>query len=305
MTVPGLAERTEASWLATTAGVKALDDVALIRVFDDDRRSWLNGQITNDVSKLAHGAGVYALTVNLRGRILADLWAFAREDDLVLAVPAASRDALMAHYDRYIVMEDVEIEPLDTHGVLSVQGPRAAELTKGLGGHSADRLGHGGVDLLLDHDALAATRHELELRAGRIGGGAVSDAGWERARILAGIPRFGVDFGDATLPQEAGLAHRAVSFVKGCYLGQEVVCMLENRGKLRRRLVCLEAEEPLEMGTPLTMHGRPMGEVTSVVNDAGRWWAIGLVKTKASEPETSLDAAGTRAIVRAVVGQAR
>ena len=84
----------------------------------------------------------------------------------------------------------------------------------------------------------------LAAEARRVGGGAVSEAGFDLARVRAGRPRFGRDFGAQQYPQEAGHKQRAVSFGKGCYLGQEVVCTLENRGRLTRRLVRLNRGRP-------------------------------------------------------------
>ncbi|MFK7988735.1 MAG: folate-binding protein YgfZ [Sandaracinaceae bacterium] len=293
--------QSHAAWLSTTVGVRRRDDLALIRVYDEDRRSWLNGQITNDISKLEPGGGVYALTVNLRGKILADLWVFDRGEELVLVVPKSARASLLAHYDRYIVMEDVEVEPLDGLVVLTAQGPRARDLDID-GGHFANRLSSGGFDLLVSANDVVSQMSALVAQAKALGGGEVDEAGWEEARILAGVPRFGVDFGDATLPQEAGLADRAVSFVKGCYLGQEVVCMLENRGKLRRRLVNLEAEAELTVGGSIDLDGKSLGTVTSALFRDGEARALGLLKAKASQPGTVLDVGGVPVVVRSAVG---
>lgn len=296
--------QSQATWLSTTVGVRRRDDLALVRVYDDDRRSWLNGQITNDISKLEPGGGVYALTVNLRGKILADLWVFDRGDDLVLVVPKSARASLLAHYDRYIVMEDVEVEPLDGLVVLTAQGPRAGDLAPE-GAHAADRLGSGGFDVLVDETDAATRMADLVARATELGGGQVGDAGWEQARVLAGVPRFAVDFGEATLPQEAGLADRAVSFTKGCYLGQEVVCMLENRGKLRRRLVNLEADAALTVGAALELDGKSLGSVTSGLFHDGKARGLGLVKAKASQPGTVLQMGDVAVVVRGAVGGER
>ncbi|MDQ3032522.1 MAG: folate-binding protein YgfZ, partial [Myxococcota bacterium] len=132
----------------------------------------------------------------------------------------------------------------------------------------------------------------------------VSDEGWELARLRAGRPALFADFGEATYPQEAGLERAAVSFQKGCYLGQEVVCMLENRGQLNRRLVSIESDGELARGTTITdAEGKKLGEVTSAMRDpeSSRVLALGFVKrTHATEGHELASDAGALRITRVV-----
>lgn len=274
-----------ARWLAETVGVRAMPELALMRVSGEDARSWLQGQITNDISRTRAGDAVYALAVDVRGKTLADLTVVDRGEDLLVLVPSERREPLLAHFDKYIVMEEVDLEPVDDLRVLTAQGPAADRVTDGRPRHPADRLGAGGFDVLVPADEAEPTLAALIEAAAAAGGGEVDEAAWELARLRRGIPRYGVDFGDAHYPQEAGLKERALSFLKGCYLGQEVVCMLENRGQLRRRLVRLEGDALPEEGAPIEVEGAPVGEITSALDDPAQGvLALGYVKRAHAEP---------------------
>jgi folate-binding protein YgfZ len=234
-----------------------------------DRVTWLNGMLTCDLIKRPAGAAVYGLAVARNGRVIADVTVVlddARERALVV-VPKVVADALRTHLDHYLVMEDVVIDAaLDSFQVWSVHGPRSAEVLEaaraagGVGG-LLDLTGLGGAIVLASRDAQEAVRDALHSVA--IPGDA---AGWEALRLERAVPRFGVDFDDKTYPQEAQLEKQAVSFDKGCYLGQEVVCMLELRGHVKRMLVpvVVDAGDPPARGASVTDEaGAAVGEVTS------------------------------------------
>jgi folate-binding protein YgfZ len=184
-------------------------------------------------------------------------------------------------------MEDVELSAMPKTRVISVQWPRAHDVLEGhiVERHRADELGHGGYLALLPDDAsLEAEWPQLRARAEQLGGGEVDETGFELARLRAGRALFGRDFWDQHYPQEAGLIARAVSFNKGCYLGQEVVCTLESRGRASRHLVRLEA--PMQSGLApganlIDGENREVGQLTSIAPDPDRERAIGLgyVKT--------------------------
>lgn len=285
----------QARWLRETVGIRALP-MAAIRVTGEDARSWLNGQITNDMSRTEPGDAVYALAVDTKGKIASDLWALdLGEDGFDLVVPPDRLEPLLAHLDKYVVMEDVDLEGRPVT-VISAQGPRHGEL--GLSGFACDRLGSGGTDVL-DGDRAAAVA-----AAEALGGGEVSAEAWELARLRAGRPALGRDFDDKTLPQEAGLRDLAVSFTKGCYVGQEVVCMLETRGQLRRRLVQARADALPEPGAEVTADGVAVGTVRSgaIDPDDGRAWIHALIKRKHAVPGAALETATGAMTVREVLG---
>lgn len=293
-----------AGWLAETVGVRTLGD-RVLEVRGADAATWLNGQITNQILTAHPGDAVYALVLDARGKILSDVWVLLASH-LLLVTPQATRDALVEHFDRYIVMEDVELEPSDAR-VVTVQGPRAREVVEraGLSGFPCDRLGYGGLDVLSGPDP-GAVEERLVESAESLGGGVVDEPGWELARLRSARPRFGLDFGHAHYPQEAGLTERAVSFLKGCYLGQEVVCTLQNRGQLSRRLVALGGgPEAVEAGAELSVEGKTVGQVTSVVRDGGGIRALGYVKRGVAAAGARVAAPGGTLSVELVVGEAR
>jgi folate-binding protein YgfZ len=292
--------------IADAAGVRLLSD-AVLRVRGDDAASWLNGQITNQILLSKPGDAVYALVLDGRGKILSDVWVLRRDHDLLLLVPAEARDVLVEHFEKYIVMEDVELHR-EEHALVSVQGPRAAEIVAhaGLTGFPCDRLGLGGVDVLGEPGERGELLERLAGAAEALGGGRVDEDGWELARLRQARPRWSVDFGHAHYPQEAGLSRLAVSFVKGCYLGQEVVCTLENRGQLSRRMVVLTgAADAAAPGEELSLDGKVVGQLTSRVEDpAGRLRGLGYAKRVAAQPGVVLTGPRGALTVEAIVGEA-
>jgi hypothetical protein len=201
--------------------------------------------------------------------VLADVWVLDRGDHFLLRLPKLTFEAALARLDRFIVMEDVELSVTDL-SVVHVLGPVP-------GGVPTPRLGSEGHDLVVDD--VEGTFAELASRG--IGRG--DAATWERLRVEAGRPALGKDFGESTLPQEAGLK-AAVSFVKGCYFGQEPVVMLEHRGKPPKRLVHVRLGEPIEEGSAVTdVAGNEVGRVTSSVTSNAGTVALALVKRRALE----------------------
>ncbi len=299
----------QADALASSVGVRRLDDVIVVSVSGDDRRAWLNGQITNDIRATQPGDAVYALVVTLKGKVVTDLFVLDRDDDLALIVPRSAVDPLIAQLDKYIIMEDVELRRLDELAVLSAQGPAAhaavvAASIAGAQSYPCDRLGTGGYDLLVPRDDADAAFAALSRAAEAAGGAAVDEGSWMLASLRRGLPRFGVDFGERQYPQEAGLRERAVSFSKGCYLGQEVVCTLESRGQLVRKLVLLDASDAPAAGTLLTLaDGAEVGTVTSAMRDpaTGRGLALGYVKRAHAIAGTVVHAGGTEAAIARVL----
>ncbi|MDH3817137.1 MAG: hypothetical protein OES21_00905 [Myxococcales bacterium] len=268
----------ELDWIQRSVGVLTLSDRAIISVSGDDAREWLQGQLTNQVEGVEAGDSTYAFVLSLKGRILADVYALVREDDVWLDVPATQVDALLERLDRYIIMEDVDLEVLDDLHVIAAQGPSADEVADG--GWPADRLGTGGRQWVVSSSELESELERLTVRARELGGGWVSDQAWNHIRVLRGRPRFGVDFGDWTYPQESGLNPVAVSFNKGCYVGQETVVMLENRGKSPKvlwRWTIESAEAPAAKASIMRVDA-VAGEITSAVPEQEGVRALGFLK---------------------------
>jgi folate-binding protein YgfZ len=304
-----ISPREQLPFVTETAGVFLTDD-RVLHVRGEDAQSWLNGQITNDVRELSADVATYALAATLKGRVISDLWAIKESDAAAVVLPASGFDAAFETFDKHVIMEDVELEPDPSLRVVAIVGPRASEVAEavpGLGRYRADRLHSGGVDLWVPAAQLEQTLAQLGEKARSLGGGVLDEAGFTHARVALGVPRFGVDFGGDHYPQEAGLKARALSFSKGCYRGQEVIYMLENRGQLARRLVVLECAQPLERGTQLEAEGKRVGEITTAdvtPTASGATLLLGYVKRPQAEVGRTLLAAGQPCTVRSVVGVA-
>lgn len=289
-------ERVARAAREAVVAVRAVDRTGIV-VSGEDRVAWLNGLVTCDLAKLAPGQGAYGLVVEKKGRIQADLFAAPSTSPgaLALAVPREVRDALVTTLDHYLVMEDAELSPADLAFWL-LHGPGARRVTEGLSAPFAgtvDLFGWGGAVVAAPEADAAALAERLAALVEANGGVVVDDAAWEPVRIERGLPRFGVEV-DATLyPQEASLERLAVAFDKGCYLGQEVVYMLENRGHVKRKLVALEVESDRPPGkgeAVTTSEGAAVGEVKSaaVGPESGRPVAIAMVKWAQAKPGTEL-----------------
>lgn len=273
-----MTQADELDWLEHSVGVLRLDDRAIVSVSGDDAFDWLQGQVSNQIEGLEQGESVYAFVLTLKGRILADVYVLVRDGELWLDVPAAQVETLLERFDRYIIMEDVDIEHQRDLQVVTAQGPRSNEMPAG--GWPADRLGVGGWQWVVARGELESELESLTARARELDGGAVSEQAWSRAHILNGRPRFGVDFGAWTYPQESGLNPLAVSFKKGCYIGQETVVMLENRGKAPKVLWrwAIEGAEPPAAKSPIMMRDSIVGEVTSATSAKQGALALGFLK---------------------------
>jgi len=236
---------------------------ALIWVEGPGAAGFLQGLVSADVAGLATGAACPALFLDAKGRILVGMRVLRDGDDaFTLVVPDAAGDRLTALLERYHFSEDLEIigpEPIE---VVTLAGGAPAA-----GGPVVPGPVPGTVDVIADDaDATIAASGAPEVPA----------EGLEMARVAAGVPRIGVDTGETTLVQEAGLEDVAVSFDKGCYLGQETVARLQFRGRANRRLrgVALPTPPPA-VGGALLRGGREVGRLTSVAVTADLG-AIGL-----------------------------
>jgi folate-binding protein YgfZ len=272
-------------------------DLATLVVTGRDRVSWLNGLLTCDLVKRPDGEARYGLVVARNGRVIADATVVVDDEDAraLVVVPAERVETLRTHLDHYLVMEDAEVaadsdafEPWMLHGPRSGDVLAAARAAGAVGGH-VDATGLGGAVVLAPNARAGEVRAAIE-RAVHDAGGVVGDAGgWEALRLERAVPRFGADFDEKTYPQEASLEKTAVSFDKGCYLGQEVVCMLELRGHVKRKLVpvAIDAPTPPPRGASVTdQDGAPVGEITSSAASPtlGKPIALAMLKRAVAEP---------------------
>jgi len=294
------------------SALKAATEAALVvpeperqslRVRGSEAQSWLNGLVTTDLGGLGPSQGAYALLLNKQGKVQTDLDLLAVADGLVLGVAPGRAGAIREMLDRFLVMEDVELEAVEGVRWLRLFGPRAAAAARELSGApgviasgAVDWLGLGGAALLVTAEALDAVAREAVRSAGPTASLA-TPADWELVRIVQGFPVFGVDYGPDDNPHEASLERRAVSFSKGCYLGQEVVCMQDMRGKVKRRLVVLRWAGGAADARDVFAEGgaEPVGRVISLACDGGACFALARVKAPFFEAPSALRVGEQRA----------
>ncbi len=243
-------------------------------------KEFLQGQVSNDVEGLAPGAGCYAAFLTPKGKMLGDLRILDTGEELLLDTERTALQELFNMIRRFSIGYEVELHKRTLQrGLLSLLGPDAEGLTgagaAGIGeaenDHAAVAVGGigacairtpAGIDLLCDAADTALLADAL-IAAGAV---PITEATYECRRIELGIPRYGVDLDESVIPQEAGLNERAVSFTKGCYVGQETVARLYYRGKPNRHLrgLRLAGAAPAEAGATLGFEGRDVGRLTSV-----------------------------------------
>lgn len=280
-------------------------DLGTLVITGRDGRTWLNGLVTCDLAPLGPGQGAFGLSVAKSGKIQAELWIVITDGSVFVGVPrdraAALRDAL----DRYLIMEDAEIQERSAeHAWLLAHGPRAGDLLEparraGASAAAMDRTGLGGAAFVGPAAAMDTITTHLTAAAGEQGAIATPE-GWAALSLEQGLGRFGVDFDDQNYPQEASLERLAVSFNKGCYLGQETVFMLEVRGHVKKKLVQLivDGDQEIPVGAEITApDGSMVGAVTSSGVRAQRAIALGYVKYRFIAPGTELRVAGRAARV--------
>jgi folate-binding protein YgfZ len=307
------------------AAIGSISPRLQIAVAGNDRASFLQGLLTNDIQALTPGTGCYAAWLTAQGRMLTDMHVLESGGMLLLDVPASTAAATLERLEQFLFSEDVRIGSLaDALTGVWLHGPGAAatleRLLEGARGldewalhqHTQlefegqpvsvariDQLGVPGYCVYLDRarePRLAAALHTAGAHV--VGADAI-----EAARVEAGYPVFGVDMTETTIPLEAGIESRAISLTKGCYVGQEIIIRVLHRGggRVAKRLVGLRIDGPpagdLARGAKLFSGDREIGEVTSVAQSPRSGTiALGYVHRDFTAPGTAIhvDAASER-----------
>ena len=305
------AQERETAALLSAVAVHDLGWLRRVAVRGEDRFRWLSGMVTNMVNDLGTNSGAWNLVLNAQGRIQGDLHVWREDDALTLEIAADQYDRLLAHLDRFIIMDDVELASLSRDKNGDMTGETALGLTGPLAAGVLAKL-----DLPELCDSLTSTRviwgnceirvirsygtlpphYELWVQADRVpvlwqalidsGATAVGAASLETLRIAEGIPVYGIDIAERDLPQETSQM-RALHFSKGCYLGQEIVERIRSRGNVHRHLRSLELIGPVPpAGTDLTLEGGAIaGQITSAAElplaSGRRIFALGMIRSEA------------------------
>jgi len=281
--------------LRETAGILDLSFRSRICLTGGDRIRFLHGQVTNDVKALRDGEGCYAALITAKGKMQSDLNVYRLPDELLLDFEPGLTPAICQRLEKYVIADDVQLTDVGPlYGLLSVQGPQGGAVASALaqGAELPDkpfgfvkvtpptigeiylvnrpRLNTSGFDLFVPAAGLEAAANRLFGAARTVAG---SPCGWEAleiSRIEAGIPRFGADMDETNIPLEAGLEGRAVSFSKGCYIGQEVISRIHTYGQVAkslRGLRLVDAITPLPArGDKLFIAEKEVGYITSATH---------------------------------------
>jgi folate-binding protein YgfZ len=304
--------------LRESAGVLDLSLRGRVCLTGNDRIRFLHGQITNDVKKLRVEEGCYAALTTGKGKMECDLNLFNLPDELLLDFEPGLTERVSQRLEKYIVADDVQIANVaPLYGLLTVQGPQAAEVVRRVGlldnmpeGECVitkmtdatlgdiyvarlRRLAQPGFDVFVPNESLGAVADKLIAAAKNVGGRACGWLAFETARIEAGVPRFGADMDETNLPMEC-IEARAVSFNKGCYIGQEVLNRIHAVGHVTKELRGLRLAHDLKTlpnkGDKLSYNGKETGYVTSAVHSPmlNTDIALGYVRREANQIGTEL-----------------
>ena len=296
--------------------------VVTIQLTGNDRRSYLQGLLTNDIAALTPGTGCYAAMLTAQGRMMTDMRVLELGDKVLVEVPAHVAPAIREHLDRFVFAEDVQVADVGSRVELGLYGPKALDVLQRAGvegsaparANDVSRVRIGGRDALLVRSDAVGPGYDLIVDAGDgeavaaalrdAGAGTAGASDVEAVRIEHAYPLFGVDMDADTIPLEAGLEERAISRSKGCYVGQEVIVRVQDRGhgRVARRLVplTLNATDSVPAsGARISSGDREIGRVTSAAWSPGlaRPIALGYVHRDFVEPGTHVSVDGADAVV--------
>ncbi len=265
-----------------------------------DRARLLHNLTSNEVKKMAPESACYTFLLSPQGRIQADLYLLCFADHFLMDTEPELREKVMAHIRRYIIADQVELEDVTgATACIGVEGPGAADLLQRTGVAAVPDITETGQPGARIYCAASEAGAPIErLKAAGAVNATAEDA--RAVRIENGRPRYGEDISDRSLPQETQQM-RAISFTKGCYLGQEIVERIRAQGHVNKKLVRLEvqASEPPPRGSKVIAGEAEAGEITSAVRSprSGNVAALAYVRTQFAAPETALTVNGRPARV--------
>jgi folate-binding protein YgfZ len=315
--------RAEFEALLSGCGIYDLSARAKIALTGSDRVRWLNGMVTNNIRDLAVGHGVYAFLLNPQGHILGDLYAYNRGDSLMIDTDQSQSEKLLATFDHYIIMDDVEVATVsDKLTAIGIAGAKVREVLRAAGFEISELEPLQFVDVtwqnvvvtVMRGDNASVESYELWLSPDQVtllrdaltkaGATPAGTTALELRRIAAGIPRYRQDIRERDLPQETE-QQRALHFSKGCYIGQEIVERIRSRGNVHRKFTGFEVQGALPaLGTKIQADGKDIGEITSVASlplaDGERLVALGYIRREIATPGKQVQAGSTQLSVAAL-----
>jgi folate-binding protein YgfZ len=282
--------------LRSGRGFVELANWSTVVVTGTDRLRFLNSFCTNDVKQLSAGASAEAFITDVKGRTIGQVWIVSHDEEAVIVGPPGQASRLVAHFDKYIIREDVQVaDATNDRAWLLVTGSDFHDLPA----MEARLLAPVRCGLLMSH---RASLQEFQLTLIQQGFITCSRAAFDALRIEAGLPLFGIDFGDSNFPQEVGRDREAISFTKGCYLGQETVARIDALGHVNQRIVGvrLNCDDVPPPGVELTHDAKVVGRVNSVTFSPrlGRPLGLAMVRREQSTAGSRLESSvGTWEVV--------
>jgi folate-binding protein YgfZ len=286
----------EYDWIHQSAGIVDLSYRSRLCLTGADRQRFIHGQVTNDVNKLQPGQGCYAALVTAKGKMVSDLNIHVLTDEILLDFEPGLSSVVAARLEKYIIADDVQILDVAPHyGLISIQGPTANDLVQSVLGPNNSELpsvayGHRkivhpdwgdvylvnrrrtssfGFDIYIPIAAMSAALSTAHDKARAAGTGFCGWEALETTRLEAAIPRFGADMEDTNLAPEAGLDSIAISYSKGCYIGQEVIARIRTYGQVAKALRGLRLSNDISVlpakGEKLYKDDKEVGYITSAV----------------------------------------
>ena len=316
-TVPRDFGNPHEEYLSVRRAVGLLDFAyrAVLEFTGADRVSYLQGLISNDLRVPSSGEGIYAAFLSQQGKVLGDCRVLTTDDRFILDIWEPSKPKILDHLNRYLIADEVEITDLsDRYAILSIQGPKSKTLLEAflpkeqqpqktldhsiaqIGGVETricrySHTGEDGFDLMIPLADIELMARQLTEAASPYSARWVGTEAYEMLRIEAGIPRYGVDITDDNLILETGLTH-AVSFNKGCYLGQEVVERIRSRGHVNKNFtgLLIHGEKPPPEHSKILSTEKEVGTITSSVYSPAleSSIALGYVHREHRSPGTQL-----------------
>ena len=297
------------------AAVIRKDWMGVLKLTGPERKTWLQGMVTNEVEKLGAGQGCYAAHLNAQGKVVAQMIVLVAEEEVWLLVEREAAGKLSGVFDKLIIMEDVQVsDSSQDYVVLEVIGPETSAVVQRWTGqtlpegapyaHQSSAQGRI-VSSDLGIDVIVPRANAEQALSAIIDAGAIEIEmeTWNVLRSEAGLPLYGVDIDETTTLPELG--QRGISYDKGCYIGQEVVARIKYIGHVNRRFVgfvCKGNAVP-ELRSAVQVKGKDVGYVTTAVFSPriNRAIALGFVNRVAAEPGTEVLIAGESGPIIAVV----
>lgn len=329
--VPGQEQEIAAEVAAarTVAAMADRSERGRLVVRGNDRLTFLHNMLSNAISTLEPGSGCRAELLDDHGHVVGDLRVFVATDHVLIDLEPGRAELVREALDKFVIMDDVTIEDVTATLVqLTLVGPKAADVLRAVLGAEAPRAmfehrtavlagieariahtrftGPDDYDVFVPAGQAAQARTMLQTGVIAAGGALLSTAAFEILRVEAGVARQGADIDDKVIALEAGLdKDGAISFTKGCYLGQEVMARIDSRGHVNRLLVGLALAgdgAPPAPGTPIRAGEKDVGRVTSAVFSPtlSKTIALGYVRREHAEPGSALTVGEASAVVAAL-----